>query len=149
MKLILLRDVNDLGSIGQEVEVKDGYGRNYLIPQGLAAVKGDPKAQGVLIKAKEEKIKAEKELQKFRELAAKINNQIYIIKAKTGTTNKLFGAITSNDVIKAINNKDVKIIAKQVEMEPIKTLGEHQVLIKFAKDITAMVKLKVEPTRGK
>ncbi|MCL5795803.1 MAG: 50S ribosomal protein L9 [Patescibacteria group bacterium] len=144
MKLILLKDVNDLGHIGQEVEVKDGYARNYLIPQELAAVKSDPRAREVLIKAKEEAIKAEREQQEFRDMAKKINNQIYIIKAKIGTTNKLFGAITSSDAVKAINNKDIKIIAKQVEMEPIKTLGEHQVLIKFAKDITAMVKLKVE-----
>lgn len=149
MKLVLLQDVKNLGQAGQKIEVKDGYGRNYLIPQNLAVRENDPRAHKLLVKINQEKASASEELRKFKILADKINNQIFIIKAKTGESGKLFGAVTANDIAKTISSENIKISAKQIETEPIKTVGEYQIMVKFAKDITAMIKLKVEENNKK
>ncbi len=149
MKLVLLKDVKNLGLTGQKVEVKDGYGRNYLIPQNLATRENDPRVHKLLAEINQKKMKLSEELKEFKSLADKINNQLFTIKAKAGESGKLFGAITASDIAKIISNKDIKVIAKQIETEPIKSLGEHKVMVKFAKDITAMIKLKVEENSKK
>lgn len=149
MRIVLIKDVEKLGTIGEIKEVKDGFARNWLIPQKLAVKFGDPQAKKIIEQALAEKNKTEQELEKLKKLAEDLAGKTVIIKAKVGPTGKLFGAITADDVAKEISTKEVKISSKQVETEPIKTLGEHEITLRISKDIKSVIKLAIEPITAK
>ncbi len=145
MKVILKEDVKDLGEIGSIVEVKIGYGRNYLLPRNLA-VEANPKnlkqfeheKKNILVKAK----KVSKSMQ---DIADQISKMTITIEAQSGEEDKLFGSVTSKDIAEAIALQGVEIDKRKVILEePIRRLGSYEVTVKVHKDVTASVKVEVK-----
>lgn len=143
MKIILKKDVANLGDAGELVEVKTGYALNYLVPQGYATV-GTPSA----IKQHEETIRqrAHKETKNIAEAeakAAKLSAQELKIAVKVGESGKLYGAVTPAQVAAALVEAGFEVDKKNVEVPEIKELGEFEARVKCYKGVFATVKLNV------
>jgi len=144
MDIILKTDIDKLGKAGQIKSVKDGFARNYLIPKGLA-IEATPANLRFMELEKERQVKLkEKEKEKAKELAQKLNSRSYTISKKAGAEDRLFGAVTSQDIIDSIKRElpEIEIDKKRVQFdEPIKRLGIYQVSIKLHPDVFARIKV--------
>ena len=142
MKLILREDLENLGKIGEIVEVADGYGRNYLLPRGLAV-----KASTKNVKEQEHQrklIQARMDRQKkdAQELAGSLDSVSCTIARKTGEEEKLYGSVTSRDIEEALREEGVSIDRKRILLdEPIKKLGVYTVPVKLHTDVTGNIKV--------
>lgn len=142
MKVILRRDFEKLGKIGDIVEVKDGYARNYLIPQNIAyqATTGNIKA--LEEEKKQHSYREQKEERNAQKVASKLENTSVTIKAKVGEDEKLFGSITSQSIAEALLEQGLTIDKRNIELEdPIKQLGIYTVPIKLHPKVTAKLKI--------
>jgi len=142
MRVILLRDVENLGKKYDIKKVKDGYARNFLIPQGLAK----PITEEVLIwletKKEIEAKKAEEELKKIQEKATAIDGQELIIPVKMGEEGQLFESITSQKISEKLKELGFEIKKNQIDLpESIKELGEFPIKIKFEHNLEAEIKV--------
>ena len=142
MKLILREDVENLGKIGEIVEVAGGYGRNYLLPRGLA-VKASTKNlkeqehQKKLIQARMDRQKKD-----AQEMAGSLDSVSCTITRKTGEDEKLYGSVTSRDIEEALREEGVSIDRKRIVLEePIKKLGVYTVPVKLHTDVTGNIKV--------
>lgn len=147
MKVILQSEVENLGKSGDVLEVADGYGRNYLLPKGLA-VKATPqnlKRLEAAIKAREEQKKEELEI--ARATAEKINDCTVVIKAKAGDKGKLFGSVTNNDIAAQLEEQyGIVVDKRKVDLkESIKETGFYTVNIKLHPEVNVGLKVSVEP----
>ncbi len=145
MKLILREDVPNLGRGGELVEVKPGYGRNYLLPRGLA-VPANPKNmreiehQKTVAAAKAAKMKASAEA-----LARRLADTPVELKRKVGEQDKLYGSVTALDIAEALAQRGLQLDRRSIDLaEPIKTVGEFEVPVKLHHDVAGKVKVKVE-----
>ena len=142
MKVILREDVPDVGRAGQTVEVKAGFGRNYLLPRNLAilATKANLKAIGEIAKQKEladRKRRREAEVVKERIEKLEISTEVLV-----GEDEKLFGSVTSADIAAMLEKENVIVDKRAIELEnPIKVLGVYTIPVKIDKDVTANLKL--------
>jgi large subunit ribosomal protein L9 len=145
MKLILTGEVAGLGAPGDIVEVKDGYGRNFLVPQGLAmrATKGAEKQIVSLKRARD--IREVRDLAHAREIKSQLEALKVTLPTRAGAAGRLFGSVTVADVVSAVKAAGGPILDKRkVEIEaPIKTVGTHQVVVRVQGDISAKVALEV------
>ena len=144
MKVLLLKDVYKLGHAGEVKKVADGYGRNFLLVQGLAVL-ATPGALKTVdrIKAKAAVTRAALN-QEMGGLAAQIEGLELVFTSKAGETGKLYGSVTSQMISDAINEKlGTKLERHQVEVEPIRTLGEHPAHVRLTIDLTPKVKVLV------
>ena len=143
MKIILKEDVQGLGYKDDVVEVKDGYGRNYLIPYGKAVI-ATPSALKVLAENQRQrahklaKIKADAEA-----LAASLKDVKLTIGAKTSATGTIFGSVNSIQIAEALEKLGFNIDRKIIEIEPVKEVGEYVATVKLHKDVTAQVPFEV------
>lgn len=142
MKVILRKDVDTLGSAGEIVNVKDGYGRNYLIPREIAY----PATKGFLKVYEQEKAlretKAARDMQKAHALASKLGNLSLEATVQVGEDDKVFGAITAQDIADLIAAKGYEVDKRDILLdEPIKALGIYNVPIKIATDVKAEIKV--------
>lgn len=144
MKIYLLHDVEHVGLSGQMVKVSDGYATNYLLPRGLAK-KVEPKEESFLAKhARKASVRAEELNTKAGILAENLRNTHITIKKKVHDDNRLYGSVTSDEIVDALRQKGLVINKKQVLLEKgLKELGEHQVTIKVSATIKADVSVKV------
>jgi large subunit ribosomal protein L9 len=144
MKVILKEDVKNLGLMGEIVNVKDGYARNYLIPKGLA-VEANPRNIRQLEHHKRIiELKVKKLKNTAQSLAEKLSQKPVVIKVKAGEEDKLFGSVTSIDIEKALKDMGFDIDKKRIQLsEPIKRLGEYNVKVKIHPEITADINLHV------
>lgn len=142
MRVILLKDVENLGKKYEVKEVKEGYARNFLIPKGLAR-KATEKALGWLKLQKEKEAKkAEKELKKFQDAASAIDGHEVIIPVKIGEKKEIFESITSQKIFEELKNAGFNIKKNQIDLpEPIKELGEYPIKIKFKHNLEAEIKV--------
>jgi large subunit ribosomal protein L9 len=145
MKLILTQEVTGLGTPGDVVEVKDGYGRNYLVPRGLATAwtKGGEKQVSSIRKARESReIQTLEEAQRIRQ---SLEAKPVRLAVRAGAAGRLFGAITPSDVAQAIVAADgPQVDRRKVELtQAIKTLGDYTALVRLHADVSAKVALKV------
>ena len=144
MKILLLKDVYHLGHAGDIKKVADGYGRNYLIPQGYAvlATAGTMK-QAETIRAKAEVVR--KQLNnEMSAVAERINNTWITFASKAGETGKLYGSITSQMVAEKISEKaGIEIDKRMIDIQPIRTLGEHKAHIRLTIDIVPVINVLV------
>jgi large subunit ribosomal protein L9 len=142
MKVLLLRDVYKLGRAGDVKKVADGFGRNYLIPQGFAmlATPGAMKQIDVIRKkAVERRIVLNNELSGVAEL---IQDKVLTFASKAGDTGKLYGSITNQMIVDALNEKiGTKIERRQIEIQPIRNLGEHQAVVRLTVDLNPTIKI--------
>ncbi len=138
MRIILLKDIENLGKKYEIKEVKDGYARNFLIPKGLAKVATKEALKNLQLKRKIEEEKAEEELMKIQKIASAIDGQEVVVSVKVGKEGQLFESVTAKkiyDKIKKFNIKKKQIILP----EPIKSLGEFPVKIKFEHNLEAEI----------
>jgi large subunit ribosomal protein L9 len=146
MKVVLLESMEGVGTVGQEVKVKDGYARNYLIPRGLALLASDKN-----IKAFKDKIQAKvKSEAKSKEHAQKFADELQAVTlkfaVKTGQEGKLFGSITSQNIFEALQEKGFEIDKKKIALnEPIRHVGMHEVNVRLFPGVSANVKVEVTP----
>ncbi len=149
MQVILKEDVHNLGKAGEVVSVRPGYGRNFLIPTGKAAVATAGNVQQIehqkkLIAAKNAKLL--KDAQSIADRLAQIEVQI---ERAVGEEDKLFGSVTGRDVEEALAKKGVQLDHKKMVMaEVIKTIGIHTVEAKLGQGVTAQIKVVVSPKQG-
>lgn len=142
MKLILRKEHDKLGTIGDVVEVKDGYARNFLIPRNIAY----PATAGAMARLDEEKAQAErrksKELKASQNLAAELEKISLTIQMKVGEDEKLFGSVTSQMIADSLKEKGIELDKRSIELdEPIKALGIYNVNVKLPAGITGVVKV--------
>lgn len=146
IKVLLLKDVSNLGKKGEIVDVNDGYARNYLFPKGLAQEVTEGMLEHLKLQEISQKKKEEKLIEKYKKEKNIIEEQRFVIKAKVGEKGKLFGSITSKDIAEVITKKlKIDIDKRQVDLEePIKSLGEYNVEIKLHPQVVANAKIIVE-----
>ncbi len=144
MKVILREDVKDLGNMGTVIDVANGYGRNYLIPQNLA-VEANPKNIKQLEHEKNIILAKAKKIRKSAEDAAEEVSKLSIsIEAQSGEEDKLFGSVTAKDIAEEIAKQGIDVDKRKIILEePIKRLGSYEVSVKIHHDVTATVKLEV------
>lgn len=145
MKIILRKEVENLGNQGELVTVKDGYARNYLIPRGLAVRATEGSIRAIETEKKQRAFKIEKERKTARELADRLEQAALTIHARAGESGKLFGTVTTQMVADALKAKGFEVDRKQVTLEEaIKNLGNHTVKVKLYTDVFATVNVLVE-----
>ena len=142
MKVLLTKDVYKLGRAGDIKKVADGYGRNFLIPQALAVLA----TAGALKQV--DKIRSQAQVRRtelnseLKDLAAQVNGLKLVFSAKAGETGKLYGSITTQDVAVAIQEKTRFEVKKaQIDMQPIRTLGEFTAHVRLTMDLVPEVKI--------
>ena len=144
MKVLLIKDVYKLGRAGDVKKVADGYGRNFLIPQGMAvlATPGAMKtSERIRQKATERRTILNDEMSVVAEALKKVQISFG---ARAGETGKLYGSITSQDVVEAIEKKSGYVVKRQqLDMQPLRTLGEHTVRIRLTMDLIPEIKVTV------
>jgi large subunit ribosomal protein L9 len=144
MEVILREDVTTLGRRGDVVKVAEGYGRNYLLPRGLAMAVTDSNKAMIEKEKKAHAARAAKERAEFETLAQRIAGLRFIAPRKVGENDALYGSVTSGDVAEFLKGKGIEIDKRKVQLEePIKKLGEHEVRIKLHPEVTASLKLLV------
>ncbi len=145
MKLILTQEVTGLGSPGDVVEVKDGYGRNYLVPRGFAIAwtKGGEKQVAAIRGARS--AREVKSLEEAQQVRAALERTKVTLPAKAGANGRLFGAVTTADVADAVAKVGgPKVDRRKVELQqPIKSLGDYSVLVRLHPEVQAKVAVSV------
>ena len=146
MKLILTQEVTGLGAPGDVVEVKDGYGRNYLVPRGLGIVwtRGGEKTIESIKKARDSR--SVRDADHAAQVKAKLEGSTFQVKVRAGEGGRLFGAVTTADIASAIVEGGAEVDKRTIVVaNPIKSLGTHTVTVKVHDDVEAQVSLNVVP----
>jgi large subunit ribosomal protein L9 len=144
MKVLLLKDVYKLGRAGDVKRVADGFGRNFLLPQGMALLA----TEGALKQSEKIRTEATKKRavlnNEMSSVAEVIKGLVLAFASKAGETGKLYGSITAQDVSDAIKAKaGVEIKRQQIDLQPIRNLGEHKVHIRLTMDLIPEIKVVV------
>jgi large subunit ribosomal protein L9 len=145
MKLILREDVENLGKGGDLVDVKPGYGRNFLLPRGLAVVANTKNVreldhQKTVASAKAAKLKASAEA-----VAKRLAETPVVLRRKAGEHDKLFGSVTAIDIAEALAARGLQLDRRSIDLaEPIKTVGDFEVPVKLHHEVVGKAKVKVE-----
>lgn len=144
MKLILRADVDNLGRLGDIVTVKPGYGRNYLIPQGLAMTVTDANLKRFENERKKLEAKADSLRAAANEIAAKIAACPISIEVRVGEGDKLYGSVTSANIVAALAENGLEIDRKKIILkDPIRALGDFTIAVRLHPDVQAEIKLSV------
>ena len=144
VKLILREDVPKLGHAGEVVSVKPGYARNFLLPQGKAALASEAKVNEL---GHHKRLIADKVARDLKDLNAardRLEQLQLEVEAKAGEEGRLFGSVTAIQIAELIGEKGIEIDRRKIDLaEPIKEVGDHSVPIRLHREIIANVKLKV------
>ncbi len=144
MEVILMRNVENLGHMGDTVSVARGYARNFLIPQGLAVTQSEAHRKFVEAHLKQEAKREDERLQNARALAARIGTLACTLSVQADEENQLFGSVTARDIAPALHSEHASFEHKQVLLdEPIKLLGEYEVPVKIYADVRVTAKVNV------
>lgn len=144
MEVILREDVDKLGRRGEVVKVAEGYGRNFLLPRGLALVVNEANKAMIAKERKAHELRMAKEKAEFQAVADRINGIRFVAPRKVGENDVLYGSVTSGDIADFLKGKGVEIDKRKVQLEePIKKLGEHEVQVKLHPEVAAKLKVLV------
>ncbi len=146
MKVILLKDVKELGKKGELIEAKDGYARNFLFPRKLAEEANSSNMKEMKEQMESKKLKKANELSDAKELAKKLEATKVIIKTKSGDGGRLFGSITTKDIAEILKKEHgIEIDKRKIELDGgnIKTMGTTQAEIKIYPTVLAKMKIQV------
>ena len=145
MEVILLENIEKLGSRGQVVKVADGYGRNYLLPKKLA-IAATPQNRKAIEQQRIRFLKLEaKEKGDAQDLAALLQGVSVTLTRKSGEKGTLFGSVTAMDIAERLAAQGYNIDRRKIALDsPLKVLGEYDVPIKLHRDVTALIKVRVE-----
>ncbi|NLI17336.1 MAG: 50S ribosomal protein L9 [Actinomycetales bacterium] len=148
MKLILTQDVTGLGHAGEVVEVKDGYGRNYLLPRGFATAWTKGAARQV------EQMKAARQAREIasideaRALRDRLQAETLVLRMRAGETGRLFGAVTAGDVAAALAEAGVQVDRRRIQTGAhIKAVGDYTVSVQLHDDVSANVNIQVRAAK--
>ncbi len=144
MKLILTQEVSGLGAAGDVVEVKDGYGRNYLIPRGFGIrwTRGGQKTIDSIKSAR--KARSVRDADHAAQVKAQLEAETFPVKVRAGEGGRLFGAVTASDIAEAITEAGASVDKRTIVVtNPIKSLGAHTVTVKVHDEVEAEVNLNV------
>ncbi len=143
MEVILKTDIAGLGYKNDTIEVKPGYGRNYLIPQGFASLATPSNKKIVAENLKQAAHKADKLIKDAQELAASIGETVITILMKTGESGRIFGRVTSLQVAEALEVQGFNVDRKKISIEDIKFVGDYKALLDLHKDVKHEISVKV------
>jgi large subunit ribosomal protein L9 len=147
MKVILRESLDNLGTVGDVVSVRDGYGRNFLIPRGLASPADSRNIKVVEHHKRVLEKKRLREMEKAEEIAKAVEGVAVRFSRKTSEQGQLFGSVTPLDIEAALQAKGLNVNRRQIVLEhPIKALGEFAVTVKIQGTIKAKIKVTVEKT---
>ena len=142
VELILIDKVSHLGDIGDVVKVAEGYARNYLIPKGLASKATPGVLRQLEVKKKKRREDYEREITECEKRAEELSKQSITIPMQTGDDDKLYGSVTSQQILDALKEMNIDIDRKQVVLpEPIRELGVYSVDIHLHREVTASIKV--------
>lgn len=141
MKIILKEDVKKLGSVGDLVTVKDGYGRNYLIPKKKAVLATKSALNELELMKLRAAHQAELTVQEAKELAQKIESTSLTVSVKTGENNKIFGTVTNIQIASALAEKGIQVDRKNISIDnDVKLLGEYTATVSILGDLKPKAK---------
>ena len=150
MDIILKENVDGLGIIGEQVSVKPGYARNYLVPKGLAITANIASVKELDHQKRQLARKLEKATKDAEAIKARIEKVACEFVQRAGEEGKLFGSITSMDIGAKLTAAGIEIDRKKIQLaDAIKTLGEHEVSVKLDVGVIALVKVTVKPLEEK
>lgn len=142
MKVILRRDYSPLGQFGEVVEVKDGYARNFLIPRKIALRATSQNMKAFEQERQREEVKQSRERRAAEALAEKLASVSLTATVSVGEEDKVFGAVTSQDIVDLLSNKGFDIDRRKIQLdEPLKALGVYDIPIKLHPEVEAKVKV--------
>ena len=145
MRVILLKDVSDLGKKGDTKDVSDGYGRNFLIRNKLVEILTPQTAKRLEIEREKEEKTATALKNQTLALKEKIEKLKLVLKTKIGESGRVFGSITPTKILAELEKNGIKLEKSQVLSKPIKTLGENKIKIKLPQGTEAELKIIIEP----
>jgi len=143
MKIILIQDVKNLGHKDDVVVVKDGYGRNYLIPKGMAKLATDGAMKMLAEDIRQRAFKVEKLRKDAEQISAKLNGASVTVKTKAGASGKIFGSVTGLQIANALKEQGYDVDRRKIAVDDIKNLGTYTADINLFKDITAAITVEV------
>jgi large subunit ribosomal protein L9 len=146
MEVILREDVKSLGKAGDLVRVKPGYGRNYLLPSGLAYEATEGNKKRIAAETRARSTRAEAERTEAQAQAARLGAVELTLTGKAGEEGKLFGSVTASDIAEALAARGFEVDRRRIELDqPIKTLGRHTVGVRLHADVRAEIRVDVVP----
>jgi large subunit ribosomal protein L9 len=144
MEVILIQDLANLGFKNDIVKVKDGYGRNYLLPQKIAIIANESNRKQLAENLKQQAHKAAKLLADAQALEAKLAETVVELKVKANDDGKIFGTVTTTAISEALAAQEINIDKKVITIaEPIKVIGEHTAQARLHREVKADIKLNV------
>ncbi len=144
MNVILTQDIEKLGEAGDVVKVKPGYGRNYLLPRGMAMLATDGRVKELEHKRRVVDDRVRKEVAGHRLVAEQLEGLTLEFEVKVGEEGKLFGSVTNVDIAGRLEEQGFKLDRRKIELkEPIKQLGEYEVTLRLHHEVTARIRVKV------
>lgn len=144
MKLILRADVDNLGRLGQVVKVKPGYGRNYLIPQGLAMMANESNQKAFEVERKKLQAKMDAVKAEAQTLAEKLTAAEVVIRVRTGEADRLYGSVTAATIVDALAEMGIEMDKRKLDLdEPIRALGLYTVEAKLHADVRPEITVRV------
>lgn len=145
MKLILREDVENLGKGGDLIEVKNGYGRNFLLPRRLAVLANPKNVRELDHQRKSAEAKAAKLRASAEAIAKRLAATPVTLKRKVGEQDKLYGSVTALDIVEALAARGLQLDRRAIDLsEPLKTVGDFEVPVKLHREVVGMAKVKVE-----
>ncbi len=147
MRIILQKEVSNLGKVGDQMVVKPGFGRNYLIPQGMAVLASKKNIADFELRREELEKAAQQVLSEAKARASKLSELVVIIEGQAGDEGKLFGSIGPRDIAEAVNKAGVKVEKKEIIMleGPIRQIGEWEVNVRLHSEVSVALKLRIVP----
>ncbi len=142
MKVILLKDIESLGSAGEVVEVKNGYGRNFLIPRNEALIASAANMAQFESRRKQQETLAERDRRAAEALAKKLEAESITAQVKVGEEDRLFGSVTAQHIAELLDEKGYEIDRRAIHLEdPIRELGVYNVEVRLHPEVATAVKL--------
>jgi len=142
MKVMLIKDVYKLGRAGDVKKVADGYGRNYLLPQGLAVLATPGALKQIERIRSQAEVRRTEQNEELKGLAGDIDGVVLTFAAKAGETGKLYGSITTQNVAEALQGKTrYEVKRHQIDMQPIRNLGEFTANVRLTMDLVPEIKI--------
>jgi len=145
MKVILTKDIEGLGNEGDIIVVKPGFARNFLLPKGLAVNFSSNQLTKIENELKQQERKIEREKEGLSQILNQLSSLEVSIKAKSEDNEKLFGSVTKGDFEQLLLQNNIKVDKKYIDLKsPIKTLGLHEIDVKFNSELSGSFKVNIE-----
>ena len=144
MQVILVEDIPKLGIAGEVVKVRDGYARNFLLPQGKAMLATDGRVRALQHQRAVIERHVQKQVKGFEKIALDIHKARLEFGVRAGESGKLFGSVTSHDIAEQLSEKGIAVDRRKIDLsEPIKQLGDYKVSIRLHREVKAEIRVSV------